>query len=58
MPRMVKCRKLGDERPGLTFRPVGGELGDRIYSEVSQDAWQMWLKDSVKYVNTLPLGPH
>jgi Fe-S cluster biosynthesis and repair protein YggX len=52
---MVKCRKLGKELPGLTFKPLAGELGERLYAEISQDAWQMWLKDSVKYVNTYRL---
>jgi Fe-S cluster biosynthesis and repair protein YggX len=56
MPRMVKCRKLGKELPGLPFKPpIGGELGDKIYAEVSLEAWQMWLQDSVKYVNTYRL---
>jgi len=52
MPRMVMCRKLGKELPGLPFKPVQGELGEKIYAEISMDAWKMWLQDSVKYVNT------
>ena len=55
MPRMVMCRKLGKELPGLPFKPIEGELGEKIYAEVSLDAWKMWLQDSVKYVNTYRL---
>ncbi len=55
MTRIVHCRKLGQDLPGLPFKPVVGELGDRIYNEVSMDAWKMWLQDSVKFVNTYRL---
>ena len=51
-PRMVKCRKLGKELPGLARPPYKNELGQKIYDEVSKEAWDMWLKDSVKYINT------
>ena len=51
-PRMVKCRKLGKELPALTRQPYKNELGKRLYEEVSQEAWNMWLKDSVKLINT------
>lgn len=50
--RLVKCRKLGKELPGLAKPPYRNELGQRIYEEVSKEAWDMWLKDSVKYINT------
>jgi Fe-S cluster biosynthesis and repair protein YggX len=51
-PRMVMCRKLGKQLPGLTRQPYKNELGKRLYEEVSQEAWNMWLKDSVKFINT------
>ncbi len=50
--RMVKCRKLGKELPALTRQPYKNELGKRLLEEVSQEAWNMWLKDSVKFINT------
>ena len=52
---MVNCRKLGKELPGLPFKPFADDVGRLIYDEVSMEAWQMWLKDSVKYVNTYRL---
>lgn len=54
--RMVKCRKLGKELPGLERPPYKNELGKKIFEEVSKDAWAQWIKDSVKYVNTY-FGP-
>ena len=50
--RLVKCRKLGKELPGLSKPPYRNELGQRIYDEVSKEAWDMWIRDSVKYINT------
>ena len=52
--RIVHCRLLKKDLPGLD-RPLPkgfGELGKRIYDEVSKEGWQQWLKDSVKFVNT------
>jgi len=51
-PRLVKCRKLGKELPGLSKPPYKNELGKRLYEEVSKEAWDMWIKDSVKFINT------
>jgi Fe-S cluster biosynthesis and repair protein YggX len=50
--RLVKCKKLGKELPGLAKPPYKNELGKRIYEEVSKEAWDMWIRDSVKYINT------
>jgi Fe-S cluster biosynthesis and repair protein YggX len=50
--RLVQCVKLGKELPGLARPPYRNELGQRIFESVSQEAWQQWLADSVKFVNT------
>jgi len=42
--RMVQCRVLKRSAPGLDRPPYPGELGLRIYEEVSQDAWRQWLE--------------
>ena len=42
MPRIVKCIKLGQELPGIVYKPFNNELGQRIYDNVSQQAWMMW----------------
>jgi Fe-S cluster biosynthesis and repair protein YggX len=54
-PRIVHCRKLGKDLPGLARPPYKNELGKKIYDEVSKEAWDQWLKDSVKYINTYRL---
>ncbi len=51
MSRMVNCIKLGREAPGLDFPPYPGELGKRIFEQVSKEAWQAWLKHQTMLVN-------
>ena len=51
MARTVNCVKLGREADGLDFPPYPGELGKRIYENVSKDAWQAWLKHQTMLVN-------
>ncbi len=51
MARMVKCVKLGREAEGLDFPPYPGELGKRIFANVSKEAWQQWLRQQTMLVN-------
>jgi len=51
MARTVKCIKLGHEAEGLDFPPYPGELGKRIYENVSKEAWAAWLKQQTMLVN-------
>ena len=51
MTRMVKCIKLGREAEGLASPPYPGELGKRIFDNVSKDAWQQWLEHQKMLVN-------
>ena len=50
-PRMVHCAKLGKELPGVVYKPFDNELGQRIYDNISQEAWKMWLEHSKMIVN-------
>ena len=51
MARMVKCVKLGRELPGLDKPPFPGELGQRIYENVSKQAYDMWPAQSTLIIN-------
>ena len=51
MARMIKCIKLGVESEGLDFPPYPGELGKRIWENVSREAWQQWLRHQTMLVN-------
>ena len=51
MTRMVQCVKLGREAEGLEKPPYPGELGQRIFENVSKEAWQQWLKHQTMLIN-------
>src|SRR5574343_538972 len=51
MARTVQGIKLGQEAEGLDFAPYPGELGKRIYENVSKQAWADWLKHQTMLVN-------
>lgn len=44
MTRTVNCVVLGKKAPGLEEVPYPGELGERIYQNVSAEVWQNWLE--------------
>ncbi|ABA58726.1 oxidative damage protection protein [Nitrosococcus oceani] len=51
MSRTVHCVKLDHEAEGLDFPPYPGELGKRLYEQVSKEAWQMWMKHQTILIN-------
>jgi Fe-S cluster biosynthesis and repair protein YggX len=57
MARIVKCIKLDQEAEGLDALPYPGELGKRIYKNVSKQAWQMWLRHQTMLINEYRLSP-
>ncbi len=54
---MVMCKKLGKELPGLGFKPFPNELGQRIFDNISQEAWKMWLEYFKMIMNEYRLSP-
>ena len=51
MSRTVHCVKLQREAEGLARQPYPGELGKRVFENVSQEAWQGWLKHQTMLIN-------
>ena len=51
MARMVNCVVLKREAEGLELPPHPGELGQRIYENVSQEAWADWLQRLQMIIN-------
>jgi Fe-S cluster biosynthesis and repair protein YggX len=56
MTRMVQCVLLKQELPGLARVPYPGALGQRIYEQVSQQGWQMWLRHQTMLINEYRLS--
>ncbi len=57
MARTVQCGYLGREAPGLERIPYPGELGKRIYENISAQAWQAWLRHQTMLINEYRLSP-
>ena len=57
MTRMVQCVKLEKEAEGLEYLPYPGELGQKIYDNVSQEGWQMWVGHQTMLMNEYRLTP-
>ena len=51
MARMVQCIKLGREAEGLDLPTYPGDLGKRIFDNVSREAWQGWIRHQTILVN-------
>ena len=51
MARIVKCVKLGKEAEGVKWKPWNDELGQKVFDNVSQEAWKLWLEHSKMLIN-------
>jgi Fe-S cluster biosynthesis and repair protein YggX len=54
---MVQCVLLKREAAGLDRVPYPGELGKRIYENVSKEAWAKWLAHQTMLMNEYRLTP-
>ena len=55
--RVVKCVKFQKELPGLDAAPWPGEIGQRIYENVSAQAWKLWEERQKMILNEYRLMP-
>jgi Fe-S cluster biosynthesis and repair protein YggX len=57
LSRTVNCVVLKTEAEGLDKPPYPGELGQRIFDNVSRTAWQKWLGHQTMLINEYRLSP-
>ncbi len=57
MSRTVQCVVLKTEAEGMDYAPYPGELGQKIYDNVSKEAWQRWLAHQTMLINEYRLTP-
>lgn len=57
MTRMVNCVKLGKEAEGLERMTYPGDLGKRIFDNVSKEAWGSWVQHQTMLLNEYRLSP-
>ncbi len=55
--RKVNCVVLKREAEGLDYLPYPGELGNRIYANVSKEAWAQWVAHQTMLINENRLTP-
>ncbi len=48
---MIYCQKLQKDAAPMAFAPVAGELGQRILTNISSEAWQLWMKHQTMLIN-------
>lgn len=51
MARTVNCIKLGKPAEGLDFPPHPGPIGQRIWENVSKEAWAEWQRQQTMLIN-------
>jgi Fe-S cluster biosynthesis and repair protein YggX len=56
MTRIIDCAKLGKPAEALTSQPYPGELGKKIYEQISAEAWQLWLSHQTMLINEYRLS--
>lgn len=57
MSRTVFCQKLKKEAEGLARPIYPGELGTKIFENISNEAWQLWLKQQTILINEYRVNP-
>ncbi len=57
MTRMVNCVLLKKEAEGLDRPTYPGDLGKRIFENVSKEAWQQWIRHQTMLINEYRLSP-
>ncbi|MDI9818520.1 MULTISPECIES: oxidative damage protection protein [unclassified Legionella] len=56
MTRQVFCLKLNQETEGLDSPPFPGPLGEKIFNQISKQAWKMWLDHQTMLINEYRLS--
>ena len=51
MSRTVFCQNLKKDADGLVFQLYPGEIGKRIFDNISQEAWSIWQKKQTMLIN-------
>ena len=57
MSRTVFCQKLQKDLPALAFQTWPGELGKRVFENISQEGWDQWVNHQTMLINEYRLNP-
>jgi Fe-S cluster biosynthesis and repair protein YggX len=56
MSRQVFCVYLQKEAAGLDFQLYPGELGKKIFDNISKEAWALWQSKQIMLINEKKLN--
>ncbi|PCJ49596.1 MAG: oxidative damage protection protein [Gammaproteobacteria bacterium] len=56
MSRTIQCSKLEKQAEGMDFSPYPGDLGQRIFENISKEAWLMWMNHQTMLINEKQLS--
>lgn len=51
MTRQIYCQKLKKQADGFDQPPMPGSLGQKIYENISREAWQQWVEHQTMLIN-------
>lgn len=52
----IYCQKLQIEAPALEAAPFPGELGQKIFTNISAEAWDLWIQHQTMLINEYRLN--
>lgn len=56
MARIVFCTYLEKDAPGLDFQTLPGELGKKVFENISKEAWGQWMSKQTMLINEKKLN--
>lgn len=56
MSRVIECLYFKKSAEGLDFQLYPGDLGKRIYDNISKEAWALWQKKQIMLINEKKLN--
>ncbi|MGY5452215.1 oxidative damage protection protein [Agarivorans sp. MS3-6] len=56
MARTVFCQRLKKEADGLDFQLIPGDIGKRVFDNISKEAWTDWQKKQTMFINEKKLN--
>lgn len=56
MARTIFCTHLNKEADGLDFQTLPGELGKKVFENISKEAWAMWMSKQTMLINEKKLN--
>ncbi|OIQ46511.1 MAG: oxidative damage protection protein [Gammaproteobacteria bacterium MedPE] len=56
MARTVFCTYLEKEAPGLDFQTLPGEMGKKVFENISKEAWGQWMSKQTMLINEKKLN--